>query len=98
MAGLREIPRIEVYGPAEATRRIAVVSFNIAGLTSAEVAQELDERLALMSRPGLHCAPAAHRAIGTFPQGTVRFSFGPFTKEPEIDAALEALGTLARGG
>ncbi|MHB8771137.1 MAG: aminotransferase class V-fold PLP-dependent enzyme [Syntrophales bacterium] len=97
MAGLREIPRIELYGPTEPSQRIAVVSFTVSGLTPSELAQELDERFGVMSRPGLHCAPAAHRAIGTFPQGSVRFGFGPFTTEPEIDTALEALQTLAGG-
>ncbi len=62
-----------------------------------EAALELDERFAIMSRPGLHCAPAAHRTIGTFPQGTVRFGFGFFNTEAEIDAALEAIRDLARG-
>ncbi len=97
LCGLREIPRIELYGPTEPSQRIAVVSFTISGLTPAEVAQGLDEKFDILSRPGLHCAPAAHRAIGTFPQGTVRFGFGPFTREPEIDTALEALRTLAEG-
>lgn len=95
--GLRETPRIELYGPAEPSQRIAVVSFTVSGLTPAEVAQGLEEQFGIMSRPGLHCAPAAHRAIGTFPQGTVRFGFSPFTQEQEIDTALAALRTLAEG-
>ena len=96
MRGLREIPGIDLYGPADPERRTAIVAFNIEGLSPSEAAQELDERFAIMSRPGLHCAPAAHRTIGTFPQGTVRFSFGLFNTEAEIDAALEAIRTLAR--
>jgi cysteine desulfurase/selenocysteine lyase len=97
MRGLQEIPGIDLYGPADPSCRTAIVSFNIPGLTPAEAAQELDERFAIMSRPGLHCAPAAHRTIGTFPRGTVRFSFGLFNRETEIDAALEAVRTLATG-
>jgi cysteine desulfurase / selenocysteine lyase len=96
MRGLREIPGIDLYGPADPSRRTAIVSFNITGLMPSEAAQELDERFAIMSRPGLHCAPAAHRTIGTFPRGTVRFSFGPYNTEAEIDAALEAVRTLTR--
>jgi cysteine desulfurase / selenocysteine lyase len=95
MAGLREIPGVDLYGPGDPSRRTAIVSFNIAGLTPSEVAQELDERFAIMSRPGLHCAPAAHRTIGTFPRGTIRFSFGFFNRSAEIDAAVAAVRTLA---
>ena len=95
--GLREIPGIDLYGPADPSQRIAIVAFNITGLTPSEASQELDERFAIMSRPGLHCAPAAHRTIGTFPRGTVRFGFGLFNREAEIDAALEAVRMLARG-
>ncbi len=95
MCGLREIPGIDLYGPADPSRRTAIISFNIEGLSPSEAAQELDERFAIMSRPGLHCAPAAHRTIGTFPRGTVRFGFGLFNTEAEIDAALEAIRTLA---
>jgi len=95
--GLREIPGIDLYGPADPSQRIAIVSFNIEGLSPSEASQELDERFSIMSRPGLHCAPAAHRTIGTFPRGTVRFGFGLFNREVEIDAALEAVRSLARG-
>ena len=95
MRGLREIPGIDLYGPDDPSYRTAIVSFNIAGLMPSEAAQELDERFAIMSRPGLHCAPAAHRTIGTFPRGTVRFGFGAFNTEEEIDAALEAVRVLA---
>ena len=93
--GLREIPGIDLYGPADPSHRTAIVSFNIAGLSPSEAAQELDERFAIMSRPGLHCAPAAHRTIETFPRGTLRFCFGPFNTEAEIDTALKAVRVLA---
>ncbi len=97
ISGLREIPGITLYGPADPSRRTAVVSFNVAGLMPSEVALELDERFAIMARPGLHCAPAAHRTIGTFPQGSVRFGFGFFNTPEEIDAALMAIRDLSRG-
>ena len=95
--GLMEIPGIDLYGPSDPSRRTSIVSFNIAGLMPSEAAQELDERFSIMSRPGLHCAPAAHRTIGTFPKGTIRFGFGVFNTEAEIDAALEAVRALACG-
>ncbi len=96
IGGLQGIPGAALYGPVDPPSRTAVVSFNIAGLLPSEAALELDERFAIMARPGLHCAPAAHRTIGTFPQGTVRFGFGFFNTEAQIDTALEAIRNLAR--
>ena len=97
ISGLSRIPGITLYGPPDPSRRTAVVSFNIAGLTPSEAALELDERFAILSRPGLHCAPAAHRTIGTFPQGTLRFAFSFFNTPDQIDASLEAVARLSRG-
>ncbi len=95
--GLREIPGVTVYGPADAQLRTAVVSFNIAGMEPSEVGARLDEEYGILCRVGLHCAPAAHRTIGTFPSGTVRFALGAFNTREEVDAALRAVARLARG-
>jgi cysteine desulfurase family protein len=95
--GLKGISEAILYGPDDPSRRAAVVSFNIRGRMPSEVAMELEERFAILSRPGLHCAPAAHRTIGTFPQGTVRFGFNFFNTAAEIDHALDALRSIARG-
>lgn len=95
IGGLQGIPGVTLTGPVDPSSRTAVVSFNIAGLLPSEAALELDERFAIMARPGLHCAPAAHRTIGTFPRGTVRFGFGFFNTEAQIDTALEAIRNLA---
>jgi selenocysteine lyase/cysteine desulfurase len=67
-------------------------------MTPSEASFALDEQYGIMSRPGLHCAPAAHRTIGTFPGGTVRFSFGYFNTEEEISYALDALQQISRRG
>ncbi len=93
--GLRSIPGVTVYGPAEAHLRTAVVSFNIAGMEPSEAGLRLDEEFGIMCRVGLHCAPAAHRTIGTFPVGTVRFGLGAFNTAGEVDRALEAVERLA---
>jgi cysteine desulfurase family protein len=98
LAGLAALPGVIVYGPPDAASRTAVISFNIAGVSPSAAALELDERFGILCRPGLHCAPAAHRTIGTFPQGTIRFGFGYFNKEEEIDMALEAIRSLAGSG
>ena len=94
--GLKDLPEVTVHGTGDPSRQTALVSFNIEGLMTSEVAQELEEQFAILSRPGLHCAPAAHRTIGTFPQGTVRFGFSFFNTADEIDSALAAIRKLAR--
>jgi selenocysteine lyase/cysteine desulfurase len=58
----------------------------------------LDDEYGMMCRVGLHCAPAAHRTIGTFPTGTVRFGLGAFNTPEQVDAALDAVRTLAQEG
>jgi len=95
LKGLASLKGITVYGPADAADRAAVVSFNIDGVSPSEGSLELDERFGILCRPGLHCAPAAHRTIGTFPRGTIRFGFGYFNTEEEISLALEAIRSLA---
>ena len=60
-----------------------------------EAADRLERDFGILTRCGMHCAPAAHKALGTFPQGVVRFSVGAFTKETEIDEALNAVRVLA---
>ena len=94
-AGLSEIPGITIYGPGNAELQCGAVSFNIDGAMPSEVGLILDEQFGIMARTGLHCAPSAHRTLGTFPTGTVRFSFGWFNTREEVDAALEALRKIA---
>ncbi len=96
--GLREIPRLTVYGACDARRQTATVAFNVAGLTPSEVGLRLDEEFGILCRVGLHCAPAAHRTLGTFPQGTVRFGLGAFNTLAEVDTALQAVAAIAAGG
>jgi cysteine desulfurase family protein len=96
--GLLDIPGVKVYGCLDANRQIGVVSFNIDGMSPSEVGLRLDDEYQILCRVGLHCAPAAHRTIGTFPDGTVRFGLGTFNTEDEIDAAVEAVRDLAEKG
>lgn len=96
LEGLRGIPGVRVLGPSGAAERTAVVSFNLEGCSCSEVAQELEERAGICCRAGLHCAPLAHRRIGTFPEGAVRFSLGIFNTKEEVAAALAAVRELAQ--
>lgn len=96
MEGIKDLPGIIIYGPALNDRRIPVVSFNIAGMDPAAVALELDDHFKIMSRSGLHCAPSAHKTIGTYPRGTVRFSFSWFNTQDQIAQAIEALNKISK--
>lgn len=96
LQGIGGVDDILIYGLKDASRQIAVVSFNIRGMDPAKVALELDERFGIMSRPGLHCAPSAHKTIGTYPAGTVRFSFSYFNTEEQIISAVEALRQISK--
>ena len=71
------------------------MTLNIADLDSSEVSDELAERFGIATRPGAHCAPRLHRALGTEEQGAVRFSWSYFNTEEETDAAAEAVRVLA---
>ena len=77
-------------------RQTATVSFNIARLEPSEVGLRLDDEYGILCRVGLHCAPAAHRTLGTFPGGTVRFGLGVFNTAEEVAAALDAVAAWRR--
>ena len=96
--GLAGLPRLHVYGPKSPEDRVAVVSLTIEGMDPQELAAILDDSFGIETRAGLHCAPGAHRCLGTFAGGgTLRLSPGPFTTEADIDAAVTALRELAAG-
>jgi len=92
---LSNIRKVRIYGPQDGERRIATVSFNIEGFSPAEVGAILDESFGIACRTGLHCAPHTHRKLGTFPEGTVRFSMGYFNTKEEVDFAIDSLNEIA---
>src|SRR5215213_3092451 len=91
---LDEINGIQVYGHRDAARRVGTLSFRAEALAAPELGGILDEAFDIAVRPGLHCAPYVHRALGTFPDGTVRVSPGPFTTEDDIDRLADALAEV----
>lgn len=96
LAGFAEIPGITVYGPSIDEPRVGVVSLNLDGCDPQELSAILDQSFGIEARAGLHCAPGAHRALGSFAVGgTLRLSVGPFTTDADIDAAIAALGQIA---
>ena len=92
---VREIPGITVYGDFTARDRCAIVSLNIRDYDSGEVSDALSDRYGIATRPGAHCAPLMHKALGTVQQGAVRFSFSHFNTKEEIEIAVSALRELA---
>lgn len=87
---------LRIVGRRDAEGRCGVVSVDCLKCDNAAVAAELDGRFEILTRVGLHCAPAAHRTLGTYPEGTVRFSPGFRNTAEEIDRTVGAMGTLLR--
>lgn len=94
--GALKIPGLKLYGPADTENRAPVVSFLVEGRKSAEIGGVLDNNYDVACRAGLHCAPDAHRTLGTFEQKLVRFSFSFFNTEKEIDDVLGFLDEIVR--
>ena len=95
LAGVREIPGIKLYVAFDRPVRSAIVSLNVGDIDSAEISDALMQGWGIATRPGAHCAPLMHRALGTERQGVVRFSFGYFNTDEEVDTAIDALRDLA---
>ena len=96
---VESIPGLLLYGCSAETimesKRVPVVSLNLEGWSSGDLSEALQLDFAIAVRPGMHCAPLIHEAFGTEKQGMVRFSFSTFTKQSEIDIAVQALEKLA---
>lgn len=93
--GVSRIPGITVYGDFDTGKRCPVVALNIGDYDSSEVSDELSERYGIVTRPGAHCAPLMHKALGTADQGAVRFSFSHYNTEEEVEKAIQAIKELA---
>lgn len=85
------IKGLTVYGPRNLDDRAGVFSMNIAGMTCNQLADALEMKAGVLSRPGLHCAPYAHQTIGTQAVGTCRLSFGPYTTSEHVRHAADAI-------
>jgi cysteine desulfurase/selenocysteine lyase len=94
--GLKAIPQLRLYGPESIKDRIATLAFNLRRLSSSDVASHLEREFGILCRPGLHCAPAAHRTIGTFPHGAVRFGISLFNTEAHIETVIQAVSSISK--
>jgi len=91
---LDEIGAYQVFGHRDMSRRVATISFRCEVLPAAELGGILDQAFDIAIRPGLHCAPYIHQSIGTFPDGAIRVSPGPFNTEDDIQQLAEALAEI----
>lgn len=96
LEGLRSITGVNIIGKQDIPDRTAVVSITIDGMDPANIAYELESKYRIMTRVGLHCAPRAHQTLGTYPEGTVRFSFGYANTHEDVKSALSALHTILK--
>lgn len=96
LVGLKEFNSVRVAGKPDIKDRVAVVSLDFPGADNAMIAFELESTYGIMTRVGLHCAPAAHRSLGTYPQGTVRIAFSASNTTEEIDVLLNALRNIIK--
>jgi len=91
LKALTKIPQARLVGRRDLLWRTAVVSLDFEGMDNALIAHELSKRYGISTRCGLHCAPAAHKTLGTFPQGTVRFSLGYSTAAEDVDYTVQSI-------
>lgn len=91
LEGLKRIAEIKIIGPADLKEQVPTFSITAGSRDLGQLSFELDEKYKVMTRSGLHCAPFAHKTLGTFPEGSLRFSIGYFNTLPEIRTALNAL-------
>lgn len=90
-----EIPGLKYFGPQGVGNRVGVFSVRMEGFTPHELAAILESRYGILTRPGIHCAPLAHQAIGTLTAGgTTRFSFGPFLSQGDVNYATDCLADI----
>ncbi|MBU4438152.1 MAG: aminotransferase class V-fold PLP-dependent enzyme [Acetobacterium sp.] len=96
VSGIQNLKHLKLIGVPDISERSAVISLVSMKTDNAQVAFELDQSYGIMSRVGLHCAPLAHKTLGTFPQGTIRLSLGHFNTSEEVDYCLNALEIITK--
>lgn len=94
--GVKDLPDVRIYGDFDTEERCAIVTLNVGEYNSSQVSDVLFEEYGIATRPGAHCAPLMHKALGTVQQGAVRFSFSHLNTEEETEKAIEALSNMAK--
>jgi cysteine desulfurase family protein len=91
---LKEVPSIHIYGPEDPSKIVGVISFNIKDIPGEEIAFKLDQEYDIMIRVGFHCAPTAHKVMGTYEIGAMRIGIGYFNTKKDIDILVSALKNI----
>jgi selenocysteine lyase/cysteine desulfurase len=94
--GLSHLPGVTLYTAKDSSKQAPIISFNIEGYEPGEVGAILDQAFDIKVRTGLHCAPAAHKTLGTYPLGSIRLSLGYFNTVEEIGVTLQAVEEITR--
>jgi cysteine desulfurase/selenocysteine lyase len=94
--GLSALDRIILYCQEDLAEHVGIITANIEGIEPEDIGAILDADFGIAVRSGLHCAPMVHETLGTYPQGGVRFSIGPFNTEEEIDRTIEAMDVISQ--
>ena len=94
--GVKDIPGVKVYGDFQTKRRCPIVALNIGDYDSSEVSDALLMDYNISTRPGGHCAPLMHEALGTVEQGAVRFSFSHYNTDEDVETAIRAIRELSQ--
>lgn len=94
--GVKGLDRVRIYGSVEQGLRVGILLINIEGMDPGELSMQLDEDHGILVRSGLHCAPFAHRALGTFPEGGVRISFSAMNTPEEAEKAVRAVREICK--
>ena len=95
LEGLKKIPQLAIIGPKTMEERVPIISIDVPGKDNADIADLLAQQ-GIETRVGLHCAPIAHKTLGTFPRGTIRFAPGPFTSKEDIETTLQELKDICK--
>lgn len=95
LRGLSEIDGLILYGPQDPQSKVPVFSVNMDGMHPSHLATTLESCFGILVRDGLHCAPSAHKTLGTFPNGTVRISLGPLQDQDTVETVIEAFREIS---
>ncbi|MCP4628570.1 MAG: aminotransferase class V-fold PLP-dependent enzyme, partial [bacterium] len=93
---LADIQGIELYGSEDMSRHVALLTCNVNGMNPVDAGAILDADFEIAVRVGLHCTPLVHKTLGSYPNGGIRFSVGPFNTMADIDRTVEAMSAIAQ--
>ena len=94
---MQNLPEVVIYGSQTSNNRSpSVISFNIKGYSPEDLGYILQNSFDIVTRSGLHCAPLVHKAVGSYPHGSLRASWSCFTSEKDIDSFLEAINQICK--